>query len=211
MSVARLSAASIWSMASALGPRSPEASRSCTRFAAASIGQTTRSVVTLAPAPVAISRNRRRCSSDRNEPTATTRWLRARASVTAAAIAEYACAIASLLRSPEAVRAAAPNSSANVSDAKLTAPPRSTARCASVDFPDPGTPQTMTRRCLLMRSWRRRPHTTRSSARARSVSGTTTPSSFAVLRLMTSSNLDNSATGRSLGWWCCCLRRMRAT
>src|SRR5262249_18114014 len=50
-----------------------------------------------------------------------------RTSATAAAIAEDACTIASLLRSPEAVRAAAPNASAQVSDAKLIAPHRSAA------------------------------------------------------------------------------------
>jgi hypothetical protein len=128
-------------MASAVGPRSPKASRERTRFAAVSSGQTIRSVVTLAPTFVAISLNRRRCSSDLNDPTAITSLFLARESVTAAPIAEYACSIASLLRSPEAVRAVSPNTSAKVSDAKLTAPHRSAARSAGVDFPDPGEPK----------------------------------------------------------------------
>jgi hypothetical protein len=86
-----------------------------------------RSVITLAPALVAISRKRPRCSSDLNDPTAITNPRLDGASATAAAIAEYACTIASLLRSPEAVRAAAPNASAKGSDAKLIAPHRSAA------------------------------------------------------------------------------------
>lgn len=79
-------------------------------------------------------------------------WLDS-ASATADAIAEYACVMASLLKSPEAVRAAAPNVSAKVSDAKLTASQRSTARWANVDFPAPGMPQRMRRRCLCMREF----------------------------------------------------------
>jgi hypothetical protein len=133
-------------MASAVGPRSPEESRERTRFAAVSIGQTMRSVTTLAPELVAMSRNRLRCSSDLNDPTATTSLFVARECFTAAPITEYAYTIASLLRSPEAVRAAAPNCSAKVSDANLTAPHRSATRIANVDFPEPGIPQTIMRR-----------------------------------------------------------------
>src|SRR5262245_20408402 len=138
-------------MASAVGPRSPEASRERTRCADISMGQRMRSVVTLAPALVAISRKRRRCSSDLNDPTATTSLYLDSATATAAAIAEYACAMASLLRSPEAVRAAAPNASAKVSDAELTACHCPAARRANVDFPAPGMPQTIRRRRLCMR------------------------------------------------------------
>ena len=148
MSFARFSSASIRCIAFAVGPRSPKAFRVCMRLATVSIGQTIRSVVTLAPPLAAIFRYRRRCSSDLNDPTATTSLFVARESVTAAAIAEYACKIASLLRSPEAVRAAVPSSSAKVSDAKLTAFHRSTVRRANVDFPAPGTPQTIMR-CRL--------------------------------------------------------------
>jgi len=87
----------------------------------------------------------------------TSLWLDS-ASATADAIAEYACVMASLLRSPEAVRAAAPNVSAKVSDAKLTAAQRSTARRAKVDFPAPGMPQTTKRRCLRIRETPSRCH-----------------------------------------------------
>ena len=150
MSLAQFSSASIWSMAFSSGPRSPDANRERMRFTAVSKAQTIRNAVTPAPEHLAISRNRLRCSSDRNDPTATTNLFAERASATAAPIAAYACTIASLLRSPEAVRAAAPNSSANVSDAKPIAPQRSTARCAKVDFPAPGTPQTMIKRDVFM-------------------------------------------------------------
>ena len=44
------------------------------------------------------------------------------------------------------------------------------------------------------------PHSITSSARASSVGGTSRPSAFAVLRLMTSSNLVGAWTGRSLGF-----------
>jgi hypothetical protein len=135
-------------MASSVGPRSPEASRERTRCAAVSTGQRMRSIVTLAQALVAISRKRRRCSSDLNDPTAMTSLYLDSASATAAAIAPYACTIASLLRSPAAVRAAAPRASAKVSDAKLTAFQRSTARRANVDFPAPGMPHTIRRRFM---------------------------------------------------------------
>ncbi len=148
MSLARFSSASIWSIAFSVGPRSPNANRERMRFAAVSMGQTMRSVVTLARELVAIFRNCRRCSSALNDPTATTSLFVAREAVTATSIAEYACTIASLLRSPEAVRAAAPNSSAKVSDAKLTAFHRSTTRSANVDFPAPGMPQVIMRRGL---------------------------------------------------------------
>src|ERR1700756_3125399 len=44
-----------------------------------------------------------------------------------------------------------------------------------------------------------RTHSITSSARASSVGGTSKPSAFAVLRLMTSSNLLDCTTGRSAG------------
>ena len=146
MSSARLSPSSICRMAFSSGPRSPSASRARMRLAAISTGQTTRKVVTLAPELFAITRKRLRCSSHLNEPTAMTSLFVVRASRTAAPMAEYACAMASLVRSPEALRAAAPNCSAKVSDANLTAPHRSAARNANVDFPEPGTPETIRRR-----------------------------------------------------------------
>jgi len=145
MSLAWLNIASICRIAVSVGPRSPRAIRSRTRSAAISTGHTTRSVVTLAPLLLAMSRNRLRWSSALNDPTAITSLPVARAAVTAAPIAEYACTIASLVRSPADVRPAAPSSSANVSDAKLTASHRSTIRWANVDFPAPGTPQTIMR------------------------------------------------------------------
>ena len=43
-------------------------------------------------------------------------------------------------------------------------------------------------------------HSITSSARARSVGGTSIPSAFAVFRLMTSSNLTGCSTGRSAGF-----------
>ena len=46
----------------------------------------------------------------------------------------------------------------------------------------------------------RRSHSITSSARASSVGGTSRPSAFAVLRLMTSSNLVDCCTGRSAGF-----------
>ena len=46
----------------------------------------------------------------------------------------------------------------------------------------------------------RRSHSITSSARASSVGGTSRPSAFAVLRLMTSSNLVDCTTGRSAGF-----------
>jgi hypothetical protein len=178
-------------MASAVGPRSPEESRERTRFAAVSIGQTMRSVTTLAPELVAMSRNRIRCPSDLNDPTATTSLFVARESLTAAPITEYACTIASLLRSPEAVRAAAPNCSAKVSDANLTAPHRSATRSANVDFPEPGIPQTIMRRgrptLSSMKKQCHAAHTITSVARASSVDGTGILRVWAVLRLMTNS------------------------
>src|SRR6516164_8519401 len=51
-------------------------------------------------------------------------------------------------------------------------------------------------------------HSITSSARASSVGGTSRPSAFAVLRLITSSNLVGACTGRSAGF---APRRMRST
>src|SRR5262249_23861545 len=141
MSSAPLSQSAIRRMAFSSGPRSPSASRERMRLAAISTGQTTRKVVTLALQLFAIARKRLRCSSDLNDPTATTNQPLDRTFSTAAPIAEYAYAIDSGLRSPDGLRAAAPNASAKVSDAKVIASHRFTARSEKLDFPAPGTPQ----------------------------------------------------------------------
>jgi len=64
-------------------------------------------------------------------------------------MAGYAYMIASGVRSPEGPRATGPNVSAKVSDAKQIASHRFTACSAKLDFPAPGTPQTIIRWALL--------------------------------------------------------------